>query len=237
MNTAYRDLLVARAASAVAEAQALASVQHSGLKGQLREVVVRNLLRPLLPIELGIGRGEVISSYDQHSSECDVIVYRNSIVPSLLLDRTAGIFPLEAVLFTIEVKSTLNNVELNKTHAAAKKMSTLLHRPGSGEPGTTPPEHVIPCLLAFKSDLDQGQTTEIDRYKKLCGKEEPAIRALCVVDRGYWYYANGQWNEYGKHYRYAELMGLIDGIHQSHERVAKSRSKPTISDYLVSPNQ
>jgi len=236
MNTAYRDLLVARAASAVAEAQALASVQHRGLQGQLREVVVRNLLRPLLPIELGIGHGEVISSYDQHSSECDVIVYNNSIVPSLLLDRTAGIFTLEAVLFTIEVKSTLNNVELKKTHAAAKKMSKLLHRPGSGEPGTTPPEHVIPCLLAFKSDLDQGQTTEIDRYKKYVGRKNRQY-ALCVVDRGYWYYANGQWNEYGKHYRYAELMGLIDGIHQSHERVAKSRSKPTISDYLVSPNQ
>lgn len=44
MNTAYRDLALGRISATVAAAQAAARVKHQGLKGQLREIFVRELL-------------------------------------------------------------------------------------------------------------------------------------------------------------------------------------------------
>jgi hypothetical protein len=49
MHQAYQDLIVNRATQMVGAAKALKSINHSGLKGQLRELVVRELLNPVLP--------------------------------------------------------------------------------------------------------------------------------------------------------------------------------------------
>lgn len=63
MHQAYQDLIVNRATQMVGAATALKNINHSGLKGQLRELVVRDLLIPVLPPGYIVGQGEIVSAY------------------------------------------------------------------------------------------------------------------------------------------------------------------------------
>ncbi|WP_336971439.1 DUF6602 domain-containing protein [Sphingobium aromaticiconvertens] len=97
MHPAFQSLIVNRAAIAVAAAGAIQKINHKGLKGQLRELVVRELLEPLLPPGCVIGSGEVVSAYGGTSNQIDVVVADRRVLPPVLI-RDAGIFPLEACL-------------------------------------------------------------------------------------------------------------------------------------------
>lgn len=61
MNEVYRNLTLVRAQATVAAARAFSGVDHRGLEGHLREIVMRDLLRPLLPLNIGLGSGKIIS--------------------------------------------------------------------------------------------------------------------------------------------------------------------------------
>jgi len=91
MNVVYRDLILARAQAAIGAAKAATGVGHSGLKGQLREIVIRDLLRPLFPSDIGLGTGEIITADNQRSRQQDIVVFDKSIVPPVLLEGTTGV--------------------------------------------------------------------------------------------------------------------------------------------------
>jgi hypothetical protein len=225
LNQAFRDLFGAKVAGAVASAKALGQVDHSGLKGALREVLVRSLLRPFLPPSIGVGHGIVISAYDDQSTEQDVVIYNRANLPCILIDEESGLFPLESTLFTIEVKSKLNATELEKTHEKAARLEKLRHTPGE-----TTPEHVIPCLFAFETDL--VQKTDLQRYQQLIGTSDPSIREICVVGHGRWFWTPQGWHHTPPTDTYSEVAGLIDGISSVYERVQATRSRPLLLNYV-----
>lgn len=126
MHPAYRNLLLARASALVAEAQAFRAVNHNGLKEQLRETLVRLLLRPLLPPQVGVGTGEVITHNGKTSTQQDVVVFDKTDVPPLLVGDVGGLFPLESLVYTVEVKSILSIEELRKANESARSIDTVL---------------------------------------------------------------------------------------------------------------
>src|SRR6266478_341587 len=109
MNQLLIDLLWVRIQSAVAASRAIDSIAHEGLKGRIREIFVNDLIAPLLPSFVGLGTGKIIDSEGGQSGECDVIVYDRDLMPPLLLGQREALFPIESVLFSIEVKTTLNS--------------------------------------------------------------------------------------------------------------------------------
>ncbi len=227
MNSIFRSLLVARVHASVGAARSVAGLTHAGLKGLLREIVVRELLRPLLPPNAGLGHGQLISAYDQQSTEQDVVIFDRELVPSLLLDETNGIFPIESALYVIEVKSSLNLAQLREVHDKAKGLELLRHVPGEGAP-----EHVIPCLFAFNSDLGRDSRTEIERYKEVLDGTVPSIRSLCVVDRGYWFFANAQWHSVASSPDHDEVVFFLADILATYARVAGTRTHASLRNYL-----
>ena len=241
MNTAIRSLICARIRSAIAAADAVKHLHHSGLKGLMREILVRELLAPILPPNSGIGQGEIVDSYEAHSTQQDVVIYDKSIVPSVLLDATNGIFPIESAIYALEVKSKIDATQLKTVHESATQLSKLLHdgrdiRPqvfaeshkGSG--GDI--EHVIPCLFAFSSDLSGSGLTELQRYEGILEQSSPALRAICVVGKGYWFFQSGKWHSILATDEYDEVIEFLGHIHGAYERVAKSRVIPRFSHYL-----
>jgi hypothetical protein len=225
MNTAFRDLLVARAAAMIAAGKAIGAVQHAALKGQLREIVVRDLLRPLFPPTIGIGHGVVVTAYEQQSTEQDIVVFNRAAVPSLVTDELNGLFPVEAVLVTIEVKSILTLKELREAHRKARSNEGLLHIPGEHAP-----EHFIQCLFALDSNL--SKKSDLERYQDILGSTNPAIRMLCVAGRGCWFWESYQWKTVAASQSYAEILGFVASIVNVYDRVATSRVRPNLFKYV-----
>jgi hypothetical protein len=236
MHQAYQDLIVNRATQMAGAAKALKSINHSGLKGQLRELVVRELLNPVLPPGYIVGQGEIVSAYSGTSNQIDVVIADRSILPAMLIDQVSGIFPIEAALMTVEVKSELTARELRVADASAAKVARLQHAPPVGTRGFPAGhriEHVVPYLLAFDTDLTLGGKSEVERYGEALAGTAPSILGMCVVGRGFWFQDNGTWVEWTFSIPHGEVVAFITAVVNTCRRIALTRFQPDIRQYVI----
>lgn len=236
MNTVYRDLILARVQAAIGAAKAVTNITHKGLKGQLREIVIRDLFCPLLPSDVGVGTGEIISSDNRQSREQDVVIYDKRILPPILLERVKGIFPIESALYAIEVKSKMTANEIETSHESATELTGFTYQSGDYDEFGKATNHLvtrlISCVLAFDTDLVLEGKSEVERYDEIRGSEYPAIRAICVVGRGYWYWSEKRWKTWDRTYDFEEVVGLIAGVMNTYRMIAATRKEPRLGLYL-----
>jgi len=237
VNSTYRDLILANVQAAVGAARAAKGITHKGLKGQLREIVIRDLFRPLLPADVGVGTGKIITADNHQSRQKDIVIFDKRILPPILFEGRTGLFPVESVLYTIEVKSILTKGELKSSHTGASELLDFNYISGKYDDDNEPIDHkierVIPEILAFDSDLGAQGKEEVQRYDELRGQEEPAIRAICVVGRGHWYWYKDAWRTWPRTYPFEEVVGFVATIMNMYRKVAATRLEPRMGKYLT----
>ncbi len=156
------------------------------------------------------------------------------------MEGAPGVFPIESVLYTIEVKSTLSTTELRDAHAKAVRLAALEYQPGMFTVDGTPVAHeykrLVSCIFAFDSDLSGAHKNEMERYDEIRGDEPPAITVFCVVGRGYWIW---KWNENRWHRPQVfddplgEVVGFIAGVMNTYRELSASRFDPRLGMYLL----
>lgn len=90
-NPLVTQIVGARVRAALAAAKALTGVEHPLVKGRLRELVVDQLLRPVLPPSFGLGTGVIVDTRGGTSGEIDIVVYNRDIVMPLLYGERDGV--------------------------------------------------------------------------------------------------------------------------------------------------
>lgn len=111
------------------------------MKGMIRELVVSNLIEPLLPESAGVGTGKIVDSCQDFkevdekgnslgvhtgaSRQIDIIVYDKDLLQSANWGTSLGWYPVESCIFAIEIKTKLNLEELAKTLHCAKSVRRL----------------------------------------------------------------------------------------------------------------
>jgi len=125
----------------------------------------------LLPPHIAIGKGKIVDQVGNQSAEIDVVIYDRSVLPALLYDDAGlGIFPVEACLYAIQVKSTSSRENLLDVVSKGKSLADLVHlREACGGRGN-PVRPVIPAYFAFKSDLRPptggSEIPEMERWRE-----------------------------------------------------------------------
>jgi hypothetical protein len=230
MNEAFRSLALARAQAAIGAATAAVRVSHKGLKGHLRELLIKELLRPFLPADVGIGSGEIITAYGDRSSQQDIVIYDRRVAPPIVYEAGYGIFPVESVLFVIEVKSILDVTALRAADESARALCGFKYSPPHGGfPEGHQVEAVIPHLVAFSSDL--SGPSETGRYDSMLNQRAPGLLGLCVVGKGFWFRADNKWNSWPMHHAGDELLNMTIGMVNTWARVAGTRLQPDLRGY------
>ncbi len=97
---------------------------HPGEFGTYREKIIKNLIQPFLPTRLAIGSGFIITSEDNISTQCDLIIYDKENTPVIETDEQR-FFPIECVAGVIEVKSVLTKSDLKEALIKLSKIKTL----------------------------------------------------------------------------------------------------------------
>ena len=71
-----KKFLGARVIGAIHSARAASSLTHQGVKGTALEILVRDLFRPLLPADIGVGTGQILDcASGRLSAQVDVVLY------------------------------------------------------------------------------------------------------------------------------------------------------------------
>ncbi len=235
----YQDLLRSKIVSAVSQARAAAGFSHQGVKGTVLELLVSQLFEPLLPSDVGVGTGQIIDSYTgKLSGQVDIILYNRAILPPILMDEKVGIFPIESVLYTIEVKTTLSASELRMAHDGAKNLARNFgYLPGrKGDDGKEqhhPVEKLRSVVFALNTDLTGSGLNEAERYRKLYGGGTAHIRAICVAGKEYWYDNGNHWIGFKDGQEFDEVLAFIGGVTNTYREVADSRGQPCLGHYVI----
>ena len=96
----------------VADLQDSNLFSHSGDKGEFRERIIDQYLRPFLPHVYGLGSGLVFSVDGASSRQIDIVLYDAVFSNVLFREHKNNLFPCESIFGTIEVKSQLTTDEL-----------------------------------------------------------------------------------------------------------------------------
>ena len=188
MNPHYRRLADSIIAFALSRSKAAAELRHSGLTGRAREIFARDLLTPFLSPNVATCTGIVVDSQGGSSRQIDIIVYDRTLIPSLMFTGEEGIVPIESVLATIEVKSTLTRQELKAAILNAHSVKALAPRFVEVMTAAAAKSSPVCCVFAFGSDGKADK--ELSRLEELVlevnGESERKvyvpISAVCVAD-------------------------------------------------------
>jgi len=246
-NKIIRDSFFIDVKSAIEKARSVAQIDHPGVKGRIREIFVKDMLRPILPPFVEFGSGKIVDSKGNESAQTDVIVYGRQILPPLLFEREFGVYPAEAVIYAIEVKSKLTAEEIKSTMDNFKRLQNLQYLPAildekyqSNGFNSAP---VIPCVFAFESDLAGDVVAEISRYKKYDVNADicPAIPVFCVVGKGYWWFRSCEpkekWITLFSTKEYEEVIEFIGGIANTIPEQIVKKGRPRFGEYIIRPRQ
>ena len=107
-------------------------LRHSGEYGMYRENIVKDFLKFLIPRSLDLSTGFLITSMNDVSTQCDVVVFDPHMTPLFQEGDRHRFFPVETVFCVAEVKSTVSRAEfakaLNKL-ARTKALSERISHP------------------------------------------------------------------------------------------------------------
>ncbi|MCX5847741.1 MAG: hypothetical protein NTW12_15525 [Deltaproteobacteria bacterium] len=109
------------------EADQVGLFEHSVLVGSAREFIIKRVLKTILPPVVHFGSGKVFDAKGKKSRQIDIIIY-DSRFPVFEIEPGIGIYPLEGVIATIEVKSTITGKSLHE--ALENSMSLIQLTPG-----------------------------------------------------------------------------------------------------------
>jgi hypothetical protein len=93
---------------------------HLGERGRIAEEIIRSVLYRTLPKRFSLGTGVLISASGGTSSQTDIVIFDNFHNSPLLGEFGAGLYPVEIVYATVEVKSVLTKQALEKTLTAIR---------------------------------------------------------------------------------------------------------------------
>jgi hypothetical protein len=185
----YRAIFEARVKAAVAMATAVknapppASTVHTGVQGQIREILVRELFRPLLPPDIGVGTGQLIDRCNNLSPETDIILFDRRLAPPMMLNESLGFFPIESCLFVVEVKTTLDSEKLRNSHRDALRirkievnnLNTLRERYHQIGHKIEEYKHLRYGLFSFSSDATGPECLRYQKYYSALPPEEQGV--------------------------------------------------------------
>lgn len=246
MNSYYRKILDSQIKKGLADAKSAIELKHPYLTGRLREIVLHELIQPMLNNNFSIGNGKIVDYIGNMSGEIDLCIYSKNLHPPVFFSSSdkMGIFPIESVLNAIEVKSEFNLANLKDAFLKFKKLDTelIVSAAFHDEKGDVLPTYFIKphySLFTFDSRLKNYSPEKIlEMYSKIDEnwKDYPLIASICIANRGWLCNTSQGWvhKSYDKdHNCNEEIIGFLSTLVNDLPRIEESRGNPRIGYYLT----
>jgi len=146
------------------------AIPHNATKGGLREVLLMDFFRKLIPSSLSISSGIICDAIGRTSNQTDFIIYDKNILPDIILDSNISVVPIETVYLTAEIKTTLTTKDLKKIIEARSNFNEFELA------GYNFKIKIPSVILAFNTNI--SQKTLIDWMEI-----NPDFISICIIDK------------------------------------------------------
>lgn len=165
---------------------------HSGLKGDEGEEIVREFLSEYLPRNYGYGNGEIIDSEGTVSREVDIAIC-NQFHPFTYSKDGRGLLFVEGVEAVVEVKSVLNEDHLERSIENCSSVRSLEANTPAGTMGFDPraegfervkvtPHAVFAFETPYNMETLQQKLMDLNDEKSISSRER--IDLVFCLDKG-----------------------------------------------------
>ena len=242
-NAFFRDRAIARIRDAINSSARVLSIDHMGVRGDLRELAVEELLRPFLPARYSFATGKIADSTGRQSSQVDLAVYDPSELPALLSGRL-GMVPIETCLSTIEVKTKLTGEEFASATSNAESVRSLQPAVSSWSDSDGRVNwKLAPCAVvpAFLFAFSGPKPETILAWVKAAddGNRLPPLRGVCVLGTGFfWRPTVGEWQVTQATKEHDEVLAFIAQLEASIWKIVRDSHRDAgsaMGRYLVGP--
>ena len=164
--------------------------QHRQTEGAEREKPVQAFFKNHIPGKFDVVKGEVVDLFEKHSPQLDVMIF-NSHNNCAFVSGESCLLPAEALLSSIEVKSTLNKQEIATCLKAAANLRQL--KPFGKELSAVRTEgksakdelcRYFNAIFAYTSDLSE-ENWLTNEYSRIISVAEEIGISPNVIDRVY----------------------------------------------------
>lgn len=244
MNDYYRTILDVQIKKALSDAKSAKQLKHPYLTGRLREIVLHQLIEPLLNNNYSIGNGKIIDYDGNISSEMDLCIYSKNLHPPIFFSTSdkLGLFPIESVLKTIEVKSVFNLKNLKDTFTKFNELDQkLICTPAiqDGNNYAISTHFIKPHYSLFTFDINQKNYNPekiLEMYSNIDENWEnhPLISNICIANKGWLCNTQQGWihKAYNDKHTNDEIVGFLATIINDLPRIELTRGNPQIGYYL-----
>ncbi len=122
-------MFVCKIGAALDEARIYDRVEHSGTRGRLREFLIQELIKPLLPPVWEVSTGVLVdhtgAKAENQSGQENSLIYSHELIPSGIRVSELGILPVEACLADVEVKTALNAKAVSASIDHSRRIRSL----------------------------------------------------------------------------------------------------------------
>jgi hypothetical protein len=185
MQARFRQLLVDFELTFSAE-----QIPHAGERGRLLEETLRTFLGSALPNRIGVGSGQIVAALEREpSNQVDIVLYDALNYPLLLSEGSFQLFPNEAVLAVIEVKSTLNKRFLNQGVENIASSKALGKFPEGTHPAT------LGVLFSYRTSWKRPVTLFRNLCRSVGANQGYAPDLICSLEPGFLLAATGPLGE------------------------------------------
>lgn len=178
ISNPIQSIVRARLAALMAKSNEAESVEHMGLRGQLREKYLIEFFRDVIPQQLSVTSGIVCDASGATSRQMDFIITDNHFLPAMALNDDISIVPVEAAFMTAEIKSTLTSDGLAQV---LQQVEGLRHLRFSNSSHTNSNNDVTKSLVKFPSVILAYQCNVSRKRLVKFLTDSPLTIGICVI--------------------------------------------------------
>lgn len=181
-----RERIMIDAQRVISLAEQQSALEHQGLKGRFRELLVDGLLEPWLPPTVKCATGTVVcfNNTYRNKTQDDILLIDQQISPAVLINSNVqeGVYLRNSVLARIEVKSSLNSQHITDYKDSCEQFQQLgLDLDNERIKANKIKIMEINILFAFKSTQSKKTT-----FSWFSSEKDGKFSVVCVPQHGLW---------------------------------------------------
>jgi hypothetical protein len=126
----------------------------------------------------------------------------------LLFSERDGLFPVEACLYAIEVKSLLELRHLSETVDKFRRLQQLRRLPNTNQ------HEPVGTILAFGDRIATDRDAILQRYDSIDSQSPPLVKVGCIGGRSYWYFSSTEnsWRVFDDDQDHSAVVRFVGGL-------------------------